>query len=167
MASDSSGHWGLIADRRMLKQILRNLLSNALKFTPEGGAVGVTVARSEDGLRLVVEDTGVGMAAEDIPRAFDRFSQLDGSLTRDHDGAGLGLALTKLLVEKHCGTVAIASAINRGTSVTIRFPVERCFDLGGSAEPSLICVGSGCTGARCQPTLPKPADAPCKQLSTL
>ena len=165
MASDSSGNWGLFADRRMLKQILRNLLSNALKFTPEGGAVGVTVARSEEGIRLVVEDTGVGMAPEDIPRAFDRFSQLDGSLTRDHDGAGLGLALTKLLVEKHGGTVTIASSVNRGTTVTICFPPERSFDLGGPPGPSLICVGSGCTGARCQPSLPKPADAPCKQLS--
>ena len=77
LAPEIDRRLGLIADRRMIKQILRNLLSNALKFTPEGGRVGVAVTRAASGgLCLVIEDTGVGMAAEDIPRAFDRFTQM-------------------------------------------------------------------------------------------
>ncbi|MEI6557583.1 MAG: ATP-binding protein [Rhodospirillaceae bacterium] len=140
LASNLDQQYGLVADRRMLKQILRNLLSNALKFTPAGGAVGVTAMMGEAGrFGLVIEDTGVGMAPEDIPRALDRFSQIDGSLTRCHDGAGLGLALTKLLVEKHGGSIEITSAPRQGTTVAVWFPAHRAFVFGADHEPALIC----------------------------
>ena len=163
-ASEFDGRFGLIADRRMLKQILRNLLSNALKFTPEGGAVGVTVSRAAPGgLSLLIEDTGVGIAAEDIPRVFDRFSQIDGSMSRRHDGAGLGLSLTKLLVEKHGGTIEISSVVNEGTSVWVRFPPERTFDF--ESEPSLICADFGCKPALCQPSHQNNAASPCRAVS--
>ncbi len=166
-ATDLDTRYGLIADRRMIKQILRNLLSNALKFTPEGGAVGVTVARADSGgLCLVIEDTGVGMAAEDIPRAFDRFSQIDGSLSRGHDGTGLGLSLTKLLVEKHGGSIEISSGVNQGTTVRVCFPASRTFDFGADAEPFLISPDFGCKAPTCPPIHLKSAVSPCRLLST-
>ncbi|MEI7609103.1 MAG: ATP-binding protein, partial [Rhodospirillaceae bacterium] len=142
------------------------LLSNAVKFTPEGGAVGATVVRTASGgLSVIIEDTGVGMAPEDIPRAFDRFSQIDGSLTRDYDGAGLGLPLSKLLVEKHGGSVEIVSTVNQGTTVTVCFPPERTLDFESGAEPFLISPDFGIKAAACKPIHPKHAASPCKALS--
>ncbi len=130
-ASPSETKLGLMADRRMVKQILRNLISNAVKFTPAGGRVTVSVTRAEaGGLCLAVEDTGIGMAPEDIPRAFDRFSQIDSTLARPFEGAGLGLSLTKSLVEKHGGSLEIDSALGCGTTVRAYFPPERVFEAG-------------------------------------
>ncbi len=126
----------LIADRRMIKQILRNLVSNALKFTPAGGTVAVAVARAEDGrLCLAIEDTGIGMAPEDIPRALDRFSQIDNTLSRPYEGAGLGLPLAKSLVEKHGGALDISSTLGYGTTVRVWFPTERVRDIEPAYEP--------------------------------
>lgn len=117
---------GLIADRHMVKQVLRNLLSNAIKFTPAHGSVTVSLASAVDGrVALTIADTGIGMAPEDIPRALDRFFQLDGTLARQYDGTGLGLSLAKALVEKHGGTLEITSALGRGTTVEVWFPAER------------------------------------------
>ena len=166
LAQEVEHRYGLVADRRMIKQILRNLLSNAVKFTPEGGAVGATVVRTASGgLSIIIEDTGVGMAPEDIPRAFDRFSQIDGSLTRDYDGAGLGLPLSKLLVEKHGGTIEIVSTVNQGTTVKVCFPPERTLDFESGAEPSLISPDFGIKAAACKPIPPKAAVSPCRALS--
>ncbi len=119
----------VMADRRMVKQILRNLISNAVKFTPPRGIVTVSVALIADGrLCLAVQDTGIGMTPEDIPRALDRFSQLDSTLARPYEGTGLGLPLAKSLVEKHGGTLEIDSAIGAGTTVRVCFPAERVFE---------------------------------------
>ncbi len=115
----------LRADRRRLRQILLNLISNAVKFTPEGGEVRVSAAHDEAGLTLAVTDTGIGMAQDEIPIAFERFGQIDSTLARKYQGTGLGLPLTKHLVAMHGGTLTIASTVGIGTTVTIAFPAER------------------------------------------
>jgi two-component system cell cycle sensor histidine kinase PleC len=116
----------LHADHRKMKQILINLLSNAVKFTRPGGTVAVEGSTDDSGsLVLAVVDTGIGMATEDIPTALAPFGQLDSSLDRKYEGTGLGLPLTKSLVELHGGTLAIDSTVGKGTRVTVRFPPER------------------------------------------
>jgi PAS domain S-box-containing protein len=135
-APQSPVRLGLLADRRMIKQILRNLLSNAVKFTPPRGFIKVSVTRPEDQrLCLAVEDSGIGMAPEDIPRALDRFSQLDSTLARSYEGTGLGLSLTKSLVEKHGGTLEIDSVPGRGTTVRVWFPADRVLEIEEMYEP--------------------------------
>ncbi len=114
----------LDADERMVKQVLLNLVSNAVKFTPDGGNVSVGVDRNRHGeTRIVVEDTGIGIASEQIPRAFAAFVQIENAYKRaDNTGTGLGLALTKKFVELHQGKIRIDSEHNRGTTVTVTFP---------------------------------------------
>ena len=121
----------LRADRKIIKQILLNLLSNAIKFTPSGGRIKVT-ARSEPtgALALTVEDTGIGIASSDLPKAMMPFGQIDSALTRRFPGTGLGLPLTKSFVELHGGSLEILSAPDVGTSVIVRLPPERCLPPG-------------------------------------
>ncbi|MDJ0942663.1 MAG: PAS domain S-box protein [Kiloniellales bacterium] len=116
----------LRGDERRLKQVMINLLSNAFKFTSEGGKVTVTAtADPVQGFVIRVADDGIGMAAADIPRALARFGQIDGSLARDFNGTGLGLPLSKALVEMHGGSLEIESAPSAGTVVTLRLPAAR------------------------------------------
>ncbi len=116
----------LYADARKLKQILANLLSNAVKFTDAGGRVTVRISCSpDDGYVFQVCDTGIGIAKEDIPKALSLFGQVDGELNRVHEGTGLGLPLTKALVELHGGELEIDSEVGAGTTVTVRFPATR------------------------------------------
>ena len=116
----------LIADPRAVKQILINLLSNALKFTEEGGTVTIEVALDPDGaLAFRVRDTGIGMDARDIEVALAPFGQVDSTLSRRYEGSGLGLPLSKRLTELHGGTLEVASEKGAGTCVTVRFPAER------------------------------------------
>lgn len=117
----------LLADEQRLRQIALNLLSNAVKFTPPGGRVRATCARDAQGrLCLVVSDTGIGMRAQDIPRALEPFGQVESALTRRFEGTGLGLPLVKKLVELHDGTFELASEPGKGTVATVRFPAARC-----------------------------------------
>ena len=115
----------LQADERRMRQILLNLLSNAVKFTPEGGHVFLTIGIEGGGVALTITDTGIGIAADDIPTALARFGQIDSRLTRKYEGAGLGLPLTKHLVEMHGGTLALKSEVGVGTTVTVQFGRER------------------------------------------
>ncbi len=116
----------LFVDERRLRQILINLLSNAVKFTPAGGTITLRVASDADGgVAIAVEDTGIGMSAEQIPVALQPFSQIDNHLNRKYEGTGLGLALTRRLVELHQGTLEIASTVGKGTTVTVRLPADR------------------------------------------
>ncbi len=116
----------LRADARALKQMLVNLLSNAVKFTQPGGTIDV-LARSSpvEGFVIRIADTGIGIEADDIPRALARFQQIDGRLHRKYEGTGLGLALTKSLAEMHGGTLALESQVGVGTTVTITLPAAR------------------------------------------
>jgi PAS domain S-box-containing protein len=113
-------------DERKLKQILLNLLTNAVKFTPAGGRITVAAALAPDGdLLLTVADTGIGIAAADIATALAPFGQVDGSLQRKYQGTGLGLPLSRAMVELHGGTLDIESTVGAGTTVTIRLPASR------------------------------------------
>ncbi|WP_119301998.1 ATP-binding protein [Dongia deserti] len=113
------------ADELKIKQVLLNLLSNAVKFTPSGGLISVDTAVQNGDLILTISDTGIGMAPEQVGHALEPFGQIDNSLTRAHDGTGLGLPLARALVELHDGTLAIDSALGQGTKVTITLPAER------------------------------------------
>jgi two-component system cell cycle sensor histidine kinase PleC len=116
----------LFADRLRFKQVLLNLCSNAIKFTPPGGSVHVTADQREDGcFVLAVRDSGIGMAPEQIPLALEPFRQIASPLARNTEGTGLGLALVKSLVECHDGTLQIESALNRGTTVRLVLPSSR------------------------------------------
>jgi PAS domain S-box-containing protein len=115
----------LDGDPDRLDQVLANLLSNALKFTPPGGTIDVQLHRSGGDARLTVTDTGIGIASEILPHIFDRFRQADSSTTRTHGGLGLGLALVRHLVEAHGGTVRAESAgVGRGATFTIVLPLR-------------------------------------------
>lgn len=116
----------LVADETKVRQILMNLISNAIKFTPAGGRVTVSQCVDLEGrVTLKVTDTGVGMTAEEIPVALEPFRQLDGRLNRKYSGTGLGLPLTKRLVELHGGDFMIESAPGQGTVVSAVFPAKR------------------------------------------
>ena len=116
----------LYADSTRLKQIFINLVCNAVKFTPEGGDVHLNAYVEDDGSMVAtVTDTGIGMDEEGIAKALEKFGQVDSSLSRKHEGTGLGLPLTKGLIELHGGTMELESAPNKGTKVIIRFPAER------------------------------------------
>ncbi len=117
----------LVADERKLKQILINLLSNAVKFTPAGGAIRMGAARDPGTGELVmtVADTGIGIAPADIQRAMEPFGQIDNPINRKYRGTGLGLPLTKGLVELHGGSFQLESTPGVGTTVTIRLPARR------------------------------------------
>ena len=116
----------LHCDRRTLTQILLNLLSNAVKFTEAGGDVEVVVATGADGeLRLAVTDTGVGIAAKDIPKALETFGQVENPMSRAYQGTGLGLPLVQSFMEMHGGRMEIESEPGVGTKVLCRFPRER------------------------------------------
>ncbi len=116
----------LYADERKLKQILLNLLTNAIKFTPAGGRVTLQVATGpRRGFVIKVSDTGIGIAPEDIERALAPFGQVDSAINRRFDGTGLGLPLTRALVELHGGDFMLESEVGVGTTVTVRFPPRR------------------------------------------
>jgi len=115
----------VLADERRLRQILINLLSNAVKFTPEGGRVRLSTLRVPEGLAIEVSDTGIGIAAADIPKALTPFGQVDSKISRKHEGTGLGLPLVKHLAELHGGSLSLTSELNVGTIVTVLLPAKR------------------------------------------
>ena len=115
------------ADKIRVRQVLLNLLSNAIKFTNEGGRITVT-ARLDDGNRLArvaVTDSGIGIAPEDQKKLFQEFVQLDATASRRYEGTGLGLALSRRLVEQHGGSIGVESEVGRGSTFWFTLPVER------------------------------------------
>jgi signal transduction histidine kinase len=115
----------LKADKRRIKQVLVNLLSNAVKFTPPGGGVQISAQLTGAGLALAVSDSGIGIAPEDIPKALEVFGQVDSSLARKYEGTGLGLPLSKQLMDLHGGSLRLESQVNVGTTVTVTLPPAR------------------------------------------
>jgi PAS domain S-box-containing protein len=115
----------LRGDARRIKQAVINLLANAIKFTPAGGAVEISVSWSDDGMALTVRDTGIGIAAADLERVMKPFVQAENWLARKHEGAGLGLAITKSICELHGGTLVLESTLGKGTVARILLPADR------------------------------------------
>ncbi len=114
------------ADHRGLKQVVLNLLSNAVKFTPEGGDIVIALSREDDDrVRVAVTDTGIGIAAEDLGRLARPFEQVEGQHSKTTQGTGLGLALTKSLIELHGGTLTLESEPGCGTTVSFDLPIRR------------------------------------------
>lgn len=111
-------------DPSAMETVLSNLVANALKFTPEDGRVRVSVQREGDAATLTVRDTGPGIPAEDLPHVFDRFHQSDDSSLRQHDGTGIGLALTRELLHRHGGTIDVESEVGFGTTFTLSIPLD-------------------------------------------
>jgi signal transduction histidine kinase/CheY-like chemotaxis protein len=114
----------LLADPARLEQVLVNLLTNAAKYTDEGGQVSLAVKREADSCVIRVRDTGVGIAPELLPRIFDLFTQADRLLDRSEGGLGIGLCLVQRLVELHGGTVLATSVVGEGSEFVVRLPVD-------------------------------------------
>jgi signal transduction histidine kinase len=114
----------LQADERKVKQILLNLLSNAVKFTPDGGKVDVSTRKVDGRIEIAVRDTGIGIAPEDHAAVFEEFKQVGRDYTRKAEGTGLGLALTKRLVELHGGEISLESEPGRGSTFTVKLPLR-------------------------------------------
>lgn len=113
------------ADLVKVRQIFINLVSNAVKFTPAGGRVTITISRQDDhGVRLIVRDTGIGMSSDDLDIALQPFGQADGSTQREYEGSGLGLPIVQALSAMHRGSVHIHSEPNKGTTVTVMLPID-------------------------------------------
>jgi len=113
------------ADRDKLRRIIVNLLSNAIKFTHKGGVVTVAAEQVDRHLRVSFADTGVGIAAEDVARLFDKYEQTRSRATRGEKGTGLGLYITKQLVEMHGGEIHVQSEIGKGSVFTFTLPITR------------------------------------------
>jgi two-component system, cell cycle sensor histidine kinase DivJ len=133
----------LVADKRACKQMMLNVISNAIKFTDAGGWVRIS-ARIENGMiELIVTDNGIGIAEQDLPKLGNPFVQADNAYKRSHDGAGLGLSVVKGLARLHGGRLDIASKLGHGTAATIVLPVERPESESGEAfsqKPSVTAA---------------------------
>lgn len=106
----------------MLKQLITNLLDNAIKFTPKGGQVTISTLKNGNDLIISIKDTGIGMTKQEVSRAYERFYRVDTS--RSSKGFGLGLAISKAIVERHHGTIVLASKRGHGTTVTVKLPLS-------------------------------------------
>jgi signal transduction histidine kinase len=119
----------LSVDQARLTQAVQNLLTNAVRHTPEGGAIGVSVAERDAAVVIMVQDTGEGIAADHLPYVWDRFYRTDRARARDSGGTGLGLAIVRAIVESHGGTVSVASdGIGKGSAFTIHLPLTEPTD---------------------------------------
>ena len=123
----------VFADERKIRQIITNLVSNAIKFNVEGGTVSVSLDAGPSGFVVAVADSGIGIAPDDIPKALARFGQLEDQFSRKYEGLGLGLPIVQALTAQHGGHFGIESEPGLGTTVTVTLPVSRCC----YAEPAL------------------------------
>jgi len=124
----------VVADGSRLEKVLVNLLTNALKYTPAGGAITIRWFGDAAGAGVEVSDTGVGIPEEDLPRVFDRFHQVRSNAANQNQGVGIGLALVKELVEQHGGTIEVESEVGKGTTFRIRLPAGVEEDAAGAEE---------------------------------
>src|SRR5260221_6231078 len=122
--TESKREISLIADSAKVKQMLLNLVSNAIKFTPSGGRIDIRIRRLESWVEVAVSDNGIGIAKEDLERLFTEFQQLDAGPGRQQGGTGLGLALTRRFAELHGGQVIVESEVGKGSTFTLRLPLQ-------------------------------------------
>ncbi|PSN12998.1 hybrid sensor histidine kinase/response regulator [filamentous cyanobacterium CCT1] len=132
----SNGQDTFVADPRRVRQILANLLSNAVKFTPANGKVVLRVRREQNDAVFQIEDTGIGISPTAQPLLFEKFQQLENVRQREHQGTGLGLALTKQLVELHSGSIKVSSEVGVGSTFTVRIPLQRSVALLETEAPT-------------------------------
>jgi signal transduction histidine kinase/DNA-binding response OmpR family regulator len=135
MKGHAGGAGTIVADRGKLKQMLLNLVSNAIKFTPEDGQVTVSGSRGQDAVEIAVADTGIGIAEQDLDRIFTEFQQLDSGPDRQHQGTGLGLALTRRFAELHGGAVRVESSRDGGSTFTLVLPLDARSHRAAEPEP--------------------------------
>lgn len=129
IASDADTAW---IDRDQIDQVLDNLISNAMKYTPEGGAIALEARKTEDGqLAISVQDNGIGIPKKDLERIFERFYRVDKARSRNMGGTGLGLSIAREIVKAHGGTISLQSEFGKGTKVTFTLPME---NQGGEAR---------------------------------
>jgi two-component system, cell cycle sensor histidine kinase PleC len=128
----------LEADRRALKQVLINIASNAVKFTPVGGKVSIGASAENGVARFVIADNGVGIPKQDIDKLGRPFEQLENQFTKTKGGSGLGLAISMSLIELHGGSIAIDSEVGKGTTVIVSLPLahEPAHARAGVTEPA-------------------------------
>jgi signal transduction histidine kinase len=121
-------------DRDRLRQVVLNLMANAIKYTKPGGTVTASLSKDENGAVLSVRDTGLGIPADDLPHVFERFYRGDKSRSRSKDGAGfgLGLSIAYWIVRNHGGEIEVKSKVNRGSTFTVRLPLAD----GNCPEPT-------------------------------
>jgi len=135
LVSDITHGVRMRADHRLLKQIVLNLLSNSVKFTPEGGRVVIRGRASDSTVTIAIADSGIGIPKDALAKLGRPFEQVESQLTKSHQGSGLGLAIAKSLTELHGGTMRIRSQLGRGTIVLLRLPSEGVAD---EVEPELV-----------------------------
>ena len=112
----------IACDPDKIERIMLNLLSNSVKFTPQGGSIYVNIYDKDDNIRIVVEDTGIGIPENMRQSIFERFVQVDRSISRNQEGSGIGLSLVKSLVDMHRGTISLESEEGKGSKFTIELP---------------------------------------------
>jgi signal transduction histidine kinase len=114
----------MAVDRHRIREMLLNLVTNAIKYTPAGGTIELTLAEQDGSVSLTVGDTGIGIAPGDLPHIFERFWRADPARSRtgDRPGTGLGLSITKWIAEAHGGSITVRSRPRRGTTFTVRLP---------------------------------------------
>ncbi|MDK2919561.1 MAG: hypothetical protein PWQ37_2294 [Candidatus Petromonas sp.] len=112
----------IFADRRLLKQMLRALVDNSIKFTSEGGKIEINAINDGDNARIIISDNGIGIPEEEIPLIFNRFYRIDKARARGTGGSGLGLSIVKWIVDAHGGSISVKSAAGKGTDITINLP---------------------------------------------
>lgn len=112
----------VLGDALRLRQMAANLIGNAIRYTAPGGVVKVSLRAEEDGVDLVIADTGIGIPADDLPHIFDRFYRVDKARSRQEGGSGLGLSIVKWIVDAHGGSIVVHSEVNVGTTVTVHLP---------------------------------------------
>lgn len=114
----------ITADRQRIEQVVINIISNAIKYTPDGGQIDIKLMKTQhDSVIINIRDNGIGIPQEDIAHLFERFYRVEKSRNQDAGGTGLGLAIAKELVEAHGGSIKVDSVFGQGTSVTIELPV--------------------------------------------
>lgn len=126
-------------DLDKIERIILNLLSNSVKFTPNGGEIFVNMLDGEEYITIVVEDTGIGIPSQKLNIIFDRFRQVDKSFARNHEGSGIGLSLVKSLVEMHGGNISVESKYGVGTKFTVKLPVTILKNVSGEERSRQVC----------------------------
>ncbi len=116
---------GIVGDRDRLEQVILNIISNAIKYTPEDGEITIYTGKSYNEVYVKVKDNGIGIPEEDLPRIYERFYRVDKARSRELGGTGLGLSIAQEIVEAHQGNISINSQVDRGTEVIVRIPVNQ------------------------------------------